>query len=403
MTPQLPHGAETRTPVHSGNRRVPGLYQRALANGQTVFEARLRLDGNVRRHRLQAKTKTEAIVELRALQVDVERGEAHRSPALAVTVAELLMDFTAHMGTRVGDPDERRRRSARTVSHYEDQLTRHVLPLIGSLPVSDVTAAHVRRIIDTMAARRLSPSSRTGVLTALSSLIRYGMKQGLLTRNVVRDLDRDDRPGSRRLTEPRYLTPDEVRCLLETMGDTFRPLAATCAYAGLRASEALGLRWRDLDFEAATINVSAQLGTRGERVPLKTLASASFVPLLTALSVELRSHKQRVASLDLSRVHRDAYVFTTVTGKPQGARNALRAVHAAGDRAGLNGDSRERVGLHDLRHSFVAVALASGMTLPEASALARHANPKITASAYAGLTDAGRTQLASRLEEAFEG
>jgi hypothetical protein len=41
-------------------------------------------------------------------------------------------------------------------------------------------------------------------------------------------------------------------------------------------------------------------------------------------------------------------------GKPQSRRNALRAVHVAGDNAGLNGDGVERVGLHDLRHSFVA-------------------------------------------------
>ncbi len=68
---------------------------------------------------------------------------------------------------------------------------------------------------------------------------------------------------------------------------------------------------------------------------------------------------------------------------------------------GLNGESRERVGLHDLRHSFVAVALASGLTVPEASTLARHANAKITAAAYAGLTDTGRAQLASKLEKAF--
>lgn len=51
----------------------------------------------------------------------------------------------------------------------------------------------------------------------------------------------------------------------------------------------------------------------------------------------------------------------------------------------MNGDGREPVGVHDLRHSFVAVALAPGMTLPEA-ALARHANPRITATIYAGLT-----------------
>jgi hypothetical protein len=66
-------------------------------------------------------------------------------------------------------------------------------------------------------------------------------------------------------------------------------------------------------------------------------------------------------------------------------------VLGAGDAAGLNGEAPERVGVHDLRHSFVAVALAAGLTLPEAAALARHANPRVTATVYAGLTDtAGR-------------
>jgi integrase len=79
----------------------------------------------------------------------------------------------------------------------------------------------------------------------------------------------------------------------------------------------------------------------------------------------------------------------------------LRAVHEAGDDAGLNGDDREPVGLHDLGHSFVAIALQSGMTLPEASALARHANPRITAMAYAGLTDDARAKLGEKLAAAF--
>jgi integrase len=45
------------------------------------------------------------------------------------------------------------------------------------------------------------------------------------------------------------------------------------------------------------------------------------------------------------------------------------AAHAAGDAAGLNGAGREPVGLHDLRHSFVALALAleAGVSLAEAA------------------------------------
>lgn len=57
-----------------------------------------------------------------------------------------------------------------------------------------------------------------------------------------------------------------------------------------------------------------------------------------------------------------------------------------GDVAGLNGEDIERVGLHDLRHSFVALALEAGVTLAEAAVLARHANAKVTGAIYAGVS-----------------
>jgi integrase len=89
-------------------------------------------------------------------------------------------------------------------------------------------------------------------------------------------------------------------------------------------------------------------------------------------------------------------------GRPQHRRNALRAVHGAGDAAGLNGDGREPVGLHDLRHSFVALALAldAGLSLAEAAALARHANASVTAAVYAGPADGGRERAAAKLLDA---
>jgi integrase len=83
----------------------------------------------------------------------------------------------------------------------------------------------------------------------------------------------------------------------------------------------------------------------------------------------------------------DALVFTTSRGKPQSRRNALRAVHAARDVASLNAEGKQPVGLHDLRHSFVALALAAGLSLAETAALARHENARVTAQVYAGLAE----------------
>jgi hypothetical protein len=80
----------------------------------------------------------------------------------------------------------------------------------------------------------------------------------------------------------------------------------------------------------------------------------------------LFDHRTRQTGINLKFVARTELVFTTMRGQPQSWRNALRAVHHAGDDAKLNGDGRERVGLHDLWHSFVA--LDSGATLADGSA-----------------------------------
>jgi integrase len=385
--------------VYSGNRRVPGLYERTLASGANVYEARLRVGKRVRRHRLTATTKTDAISELRALQVDYDRGEQHRSPAAALTLDELAADWLAHLESRVGHRDPKRRYSARTVVLYRQRLEQHVLPELGHRHVADVQLADVRRLVDRLGAGGLAPSTVTSVVGILSGLLRYAVKGGQLERNPVRDLDRDDRPGTGRLTEPRYLGPDELEALFGRLGDTFGPIVAVCTYGGLRISEALGLRWRDVDLKAGTLTVSGQLGPDGQRVPVKTPASAATLELLPVLARELRAHRARVAGADLRRVHADALVFTTTRGRPQSRRNALRAVHKAGDAAGLNGDDREPVGLHDLRHSFAAAALER-LSLPEASFLLRHASVRVTAQVYAGLTDEGKRKATNKLAEA---
>ena len=396
MKASADYGAATRKPVYTGNRRVPGLYERTLADGSKVYDVALRLGGTVRRHRLAARTKTDALAELRALQVDYKRGEQYRSSAAALTVAELADDWLAHLEARVGHRDPKRRYSARTVALYRQRLVQHIIPALGSRAATDVSVGDIRRLIDKLGLAGLAPSTVTGIVGILSGLLRYGVKNGVLERNVVRDLDRDDRPGTGRLTEPRYLTTREIARLLSNLSDTFRPVVAVCTFAGLRISEVLGLRWRDVDLKNGTLVVSGQLGPDGTRVPVKSNASAASIDLLPALTRELREHRARQAERNLRRVRADALVFTTARGKPQSRRNALRALQKAGDAAGLNGEGREPVGLHDLRHSFAAAALEQ-LSLPEASALLRHANARVTAQVYAGLTDDARKQAAAKL------
>ena len=396
MTRTPAHGANSRRQVYSGNRRISGLYERKLVNGSAVYEAAFWYGGRTRRHRLEAQTKTDAIAELRNLRTDYARGEQHRSPAAALTVAELAVDWLAHLESRVGHRDPKRRYSARTVELYRQRLSQHILPTLGPRPIAEIRLSDVRRLVDRLGAAGLAPSTVTGIVGIFSGLLRFAVKGGHLERNPVRDLDRDDRPGTKRLSEPRYLSLEEIDQLLERLSDTFRPVVFVCVFAGLRISEVLGLRWRDIDLDAGTLTVSGQLGQKGQRVPVKTAASAATVELLPALARELREHRDRQVGRGSGRVNREALVFMTSRGKPQSRRNAFRALHKAGDATGLNGDEREPVGLHDLRHSFAAAALER-LSLPEASYLLRHASARVTAQVYAGLTDEARQRATAKL------
>jgi hypothetical protein len=107
---------------------------------------------------------------------------------------------------------------------------------------------------------------------------------------------------------------------------------------------------------------------------------------------------RRSASVD--RQARQEARAVDSTGEPQLRRNALRSVHAAGEAAGLNGNDVEPVGLHDMRHSLVAGALDSTVTLAEAAVLARHANAKVTGAIYAGVSEKAKTQIAGKLVDA---
>ena len=123
------------------------------------------------------------------------------------------------------------------------------------------------------------------------------------------------------------------------------------------------------------------------------------MPLLPALERELREHRSRQAGVDLRLVHRSALVFTTARGsRSRGGTRSVPSTPPARSRAQREGV--EPVGLHDLRHSFVALALDGGLTLAEAAVLARHANAKVTGAIYAGVSEKAKAQIAAKLVNA---
>lgn len=382
-----------RTPVTFRGQRVPGLFTRTLGDGSQVFEAKWKQNGRVRSQRLDARDVSEARQELHAVRAGVKTAGPNDGPTLNDLARERFADQQARTLLPAND---RRRVSPRTVDVSRDRYDRYVAPKLGKRSAASLTTMDVATLVRHLG-QRLAPATVNGTLTVLSGVLSYGVRQQVLPANVVRDLHRDDRPGTERTKQPRYLTQDDAEAILRRMSPAYKPVASLMYYLGLRVSEALGLTWADIDLAAGTVTVSQQRGPDGKLAPLKTKAGHRTLSMSTVVREQLLAAKARVDALQVARIDRAGLIF------PAGNRhNARRAVARAAYLAGLNTPDVKPVGCHDLRHSFAYHGLTTmGLPVTKVSAMLGHANPQVTLTTYAGLADDGLADASDALAASF--
>jgi len=175
------------------------------------------------------------------------------------------------------------------------------------------------------------------------------------------------------------------------------------AYTGLRRGEVLGLRWRDIDFDAGTLQVAQAVEIIGGKVELvepKTERSRRVVKLPASLLPELARHRKEQSALRLKLgLGKDNanLVFTSAEGviiSPTVFSVAfMREVLAAGVK---------RTKFHGLRHLHITHLLKSGVPVHVVSARAGHARPSVTLDTYAHLLGAEDDDAANLAEEMLQ-
>ena len=82
-------------------------------------------------------------------------------------------------------------------------------------------------------------------------------------------------------------------------------------------------------------------------------------------------------------------MFSTTLGTPQGYRNIeRRGLRRAAEQAELNGQGRQPLRLHDLRHTFAShLIIDLRLDVAQVSRILGHARPSITLDTYTHLFD----------------
>lgn len=136
---------------------------------------------------------------------------------------------------------------------------------------------------------------------SLSSLLSDAQEQGLVSRNVVRDLSSRRKRGAGKRAERRQRgrlkvgvdipTPDEIRLLVNALHGRWRPLILTAIFSGLRASELRGLRWEDVDLKRSELHVRQRADAYNEIGKPKSESGERTIPMPPILSNTLKEWK----------------------------------------------------------------------------------------------------------------
>lgn len=238
---------------------------------------------------------------------------------------------------------------------FDDRVFREILP--------EEWAAHLNELFK---ARGWSNATYNRRRSLFSSIYNWAIKMNLVSINPLERVPEREEMGAQR----RFLTEEQMRTVLDLVVQSphcicFDLLVNT----GMRISEALGLRWCDVDFTHRSIRLARIYCPAVKDFVNRTKGGeARTLPMNAALYGALMCERNRghhISHDDLVVVKADG-----TTPKHSGIRNLFEKILI---RLGL-----EPEGIHIVRHSFASFFMMSGGKLWDLKTILGHSSIDVT-------------------------
>ena len=352
---------------------------------------RISLDREVGRH-IDSKSEAQGLAE--SFKTAIRAGTFRAAPAKPVELpaVESVESYAREwLRTSVGHL------KASTVHFYTDHLENHIIPLLGTRPISMMTRKDCRELVATVRAKNLTINSVRGILRTLSVVLSQAVDDGLLSANPALQMRKYLRRGDEPEPEIDPFTKDEAAHLIAAVREHFPEWHAwtLCARrTGMRIGELLALQWGDVDWRGRYIQVRRNI-VRGKLTTPKNHQQRR-VDLSPQLRAILRLWRRRLtASWTKHDLPRPDWVFPSEAGTPIDDCNARRGFRAILDAAELH-----RRGPHQMRHTFASLLLQAGEPITYVSRQLGHRDSAITLRVYAQwLPDTSARQGVARLDD----
>jgi integrase len=321
-------------------------------------------DGYGKQRQKSARTMAEARRLRAELVADVSRGTYR--PDTKTTLGEYAPVWLESYTGRTA-----RGLRPETIAEYATDIA-HAVDALGRRRLSEITPADVKSYAAKVAEKGLAPATVRKRLAPLKALLATALEEGLIRANptagvritaAAADTQDDDGPV-------KVLSPEQLERLIREVPDDWRRLLVRLVAAtGLRISEAVGLRWNDVQGRRVMVRRRIRRGRAGAP---KSKAGRREVPISAALARDLAAHRLRQRwSAD------EDYVFTGPQGNPTLTNGTYPWLKKAATRAEVPWTA-----WHTLRHTAATRWLLGGVDIATVSRLLGHHSAAFTLSVY---------------------
>jgi integrase len=279
------------------------------------------------------------------------------------------------------------RKVRQTKQTYGIYLKTRIVPRWGSSRFQEIKAVGVERWLGSI--DDLSNGTKSKIKCIMSEVFQHAIRYGWLNdgENPIFAV----RQGSKRVRVTEPLEAAELRMLILELPPKMRVIGIVAATTGLRISEVLGLKWKDIDWEKLQMEVTRSVvdGVIGK---CKTETSRRPVPIDEFTTDELLSWRR-----ETTYAEPEDWVFASekVQGRmPPWADTLLdRFLQPAAKRAGIT----KWVGFHTFRHTYSTLLKANGEDVKVVQELMRHANISTTMNIYTKALTPAKREAQSRV------
>ena len=285
--------------------------------------------------------------------------------------------------------------SENTESIYRLTIEKHIVPLIGDVPIGELDELRIRQMLATLLKNEVGDRTRKNAYQVLRTAMRQAIEDGILATNPCQNVKS---PRSRRYAIRPFSLEEASRLMTETAGTRLHAYLVLSITVGARQGELLGLQRKDIDLAAGTMRIERQLtqvrGKMYTRKP-KTEAGVRVVHLPEVAVEALREHYRILLRDGLAG---SQLLFPAAGGGPQYANNFRRRQwNPLLKRLGL--DHR---GVHHLRHTFATLALGAGTPGHIVAQIVGHSRASTTTDIYGHVLTDQKLKAAETVNSLFK-